>query len=64
MYIYSIDNGVTINRFTSKAARNKAAQEEVNKRFPKEKEVLVHLGVCRDGDDELCEGKRLTSRRT
>lgn len=61
MFIYSLD-GIDIKRFSSKSARNRAAQAEVNQKYPVGQKVQVHYGVSRDGDDELCEGKLLTSK--
>ena len=62
MFIYSLEkSGQDIKRCSTKSQRTREIQDAVNK-LPKKTILLVHLGVYKDGVDELCEGKNFTSK--
>lgn len=60
MFIYDAGNG--IKYCNNKRGRLTQAQKEIDF-LPEGTKVLVHLGVSRDGQDEMCEGKYLTSKK-
>ncbi len=60
MYIYDAGNKIVC--CGSKSIRIREAQKEVD-RLPSGTEVLVHFGVRRDEEDEMCEGKKFISKR-
>ena len=61
MNTYIYDAGSGVKYCNTKVERKNEAQKEVNF-LPTGTKVLVHFGVCRDGQEELCEGVYFTSK--
>ncbi len=58
-WIYDAGNGV--KHCNSKAGRLREAQRDIDF-LPTGTKKLVHFGVCRGGDEEMCEGVYFTSK--